>query len=1335
MKTWKRISVGAVIVLLLGIFSCEDPNAAGSEFTVTISGRVENRAQSGQDSVVITLNKPFRRDTTKSDGSFSYSFVSSEKNAVDATLSFRHMNLAFRDTSIDIQYSSTSKSVALGVVQLTGITPGVDSAITGRPSLRAGVIVLKSVSFSTISIRGAGSNDASILTFEVKDSLGVPVDDLNKTTVFFTLVNKPDLLTELNKTSAVTNSAGQASVQLTAGNRSGLAQVQAYALVKRASDTTQTDTIKSPIISLTIAGGLPVASRFTIGSQKYNVPGLVKFNLRNTITAVVGDTFGNPVQKGTVVYFSTTGGIIQPTATTSEDGTVGIDLITGNPIPANGIAVITAQVGTTGGGGVNSKQGFDLMAKSKSVDEGVIVKGLRSKRQSTKHHAVDIQTTSSSGSVFTRTLNILFSGTPRITSNDSVFVVPTLGSKQINFTVADENGNPLSQGTTIKVTGIGTDTSGAVLSGDLDKNLPDTYDRSWTQFSINVADRRTKNLSATVPINISIEVTGENGNVKKTFLGYLTSAVSDSGKVGSISLTNSSIDSIRVAGVGQPNSLQISARVLTAGGAASPGIPVNFSIVKSVEGGEYLSTSIGITDNNGVASTTLFSGVKSGLVKVQASVIKDSLAVSAEPKNVYIRTGPLASIALISVDKNEISVKGVGGDENATVIYEARDLLGNPLDISNQSMLYFELAGVTGFDEAVKPDSSLTNPFTGRVNINVSGGTRSTVLQVVARDKSGAIKSSPVPIVVHGGFAVDSLFVFTNVPKNISIKNRTPNVISMQVGDRYGNPVKPGTAVYFETNAGIIGASSFADNQGVVQTTFTAVADLIFAGDRYFKATTIGENKKIVSDSVKILMSGAPIITVTNVPTDTVTLFDGTSTTIDYVIQDALGNPISSGHNYQVSLEGSVAGQLQVLGDVAGVMPDTDDKINGTKFSFVLTDQLLNAGTGGNFKIKIQTTGVTGTTVKTVNGKLLAPSNIVVPPSARVPASIRLVSVSATDISITGVGGTENSTITYEVLDSVGAPIPSDSKAKVNFKANFHPNGFTPGGTGPTILPTLDSTDENGKVRVSVTSGTQAGAVQIEASITLTSPVRTIKSQPVTISINSGFADQAHFTIAPDRYNFPGLQKAFYSMPITIQAGDKHSNPVKTGTVIYFNTANGIIQTRQGLTNDNGFVTMSLYSGNPYPLAPNLASGLANGFSRVYASTIGKDSTIIKDSVEILWSGSPVITKTGGPATFTIANAGSAGPFTFTVADYLGHPMSQGTTIAVEGSGLKISGDANITMPDTKSSGAGLTSFTISIEDSDPNDTDAPLVSILTVNVSHPVYGVYKLILATGTVD
>ncbi|MEI7907763.1 MAG: hypothetical protein WCI84_10460, partial [Bacteroidota bacterium] len=111
------------------------------------------------------------------------------------------------------------------------------------------------------------------------------------------------------------------------------------------------------------------------------------------------------------------------------------------------------------------------------------------------------------------------------------------------------------------------------------------------------------------------------------------------------------------------------------------------------------------------------------------------------------------------------------------------------------------------------------------------------------------------------------------------------------------------------------------------------------------------------------------------------------------------------------------------------------------------------------------------------------------------------------------------------------------------------------------------------------------------------------------------------------------------------------------------------------------------------------------------------------------------ITKTDAINTFTILNGGSEGPFTFTVQDYLGHPMSAGTTITVDAPGLTVNGDANVTMPDTKSSGAGLTSFSFTVKDANTTDTDPPAVSLITITVTHPVYGTFKKVIASGTVD
>ncbi len=140
------------------------------------------------------------------------------------------------------------------------------------------------------------------------------------------------------------------------------------------------------------------------------------------------------------------------------------------------------------------------------------------------------------------------------------------------------------------------------------------------------------------------------------------------------------------------------------------------------------------------------------------------------------------------------------------------------------------------------------------------------------------------------------------------------------------------------------------------------------------------------------------------------------------------------------------------------------------------------------------------------------------------------------------------------------------------------------------------------------------------------------------------------------------------------------------------------------------------------------------GFSRVYANTIGKDGQTVRDSILLLWTGLPRFNNTGA-STFVIGNGLSAGPFTFTIMDRFGHPMSSGTSIVVTASTGKVSGDVSRNIPDAISGGPGITSFSVSLTDNAPTDTDPPVSSDIQVTVSHPLYGLFQFTLATGTID
>ena len=112
--------------------------------------------------------------------------------------------------------------------------------------------------------------------------------------------------------------------------------------------------------------------------------------------------------------------------------------------------------------------------------------------------------------------------------------------------------------------------------------------------------------------------------------------------------------------------------------------------------------------------------------------------------------------------------------------------------------------------------------------------------------------------------------------------------------------------------------------------------------------------------------------------------------------------------------------------------------------------------------------------------------------------------------------------------------------------------------------------------------------------------------------------------------------------------------------------------------------------------------GYGPGFFRVTSSTVDENNTTIQTSTIRLLTGLPIITV--DPNTFDIQNGGSQS-FNFTVSDGNGNPMSAGQTISVKVNkgDLEVSGDVDVTMPDTQSKASTMFSFTA--VDSKPDTT------------------------------
>ncbi len=417
--------------------------------TVTLNGRVfELVTGSPIDSAVVKVTGITPQIITYTDSMGRY-IVSFEVEA-EANLSVIAFKEGYEPDTVD-------------VLAIPGRTVNVPSLFLKRTvpetptSGEAASIVLVSQTAKSIGVKGSGSVETAQMIFEVQDSSGKPVDLAHSVEVSFRIGSGPGGGEFIYPPKARTDAKGRVTANIVSGTKAGVVQIVAEANVGD-------KTIRSLPVVIVIHGGLPDSAHFSIAPEKLNFPGYNVFGLRNRITAYVGDKYGNPVKPGTAVYFTTTGGIIEGSALTNDQGQGSVNLISAEPRPIHpvlgpGYAVITATTADEN----------QRMIKAETI--------------------------------------VLFSGIPQITIEPTTFDIPNLGSQVFSYTVSDQNGNPLAGGTTIRVTIDGKDIRAL---GDLDITLPDTRDRSWTRFSFAIQDTTSEVVER--PVLIRISTSGPNGS-------------------------------------------------------------------------------------------------------------------------------------------------------------------------------------------------------------------------------------------------------------------------------------------------------------------------------------------------------------------------------------------------------------------------------------------------------------------------------------------------------------------------------------------------------------------------------------------------------------------------------------------------------------------------------------------------------------------------------------------------------------------------------------------------------------------------------------------------------
>ncbi|MFH1734735.1 MAG: hypothetical protein ABIE92_08495 [bacterium] len=316
--------------------------------------------------------------------------------------------------------------------------------------------------YDSVAVKGTGANESSTIHFVIKDATGSPITGSSPYGVDFEILGGPGGGEYLFPDTDTTDVLGQVHTTLNSGTISGAVQIKA----SLASDP---DIVSTPI-PITIHSGLPDLTHFGVYPRYINFPGYNFFGRTDSMIAMVGDVFANPVPMGTAVYYSSDAGIIQGSATTDSSGFASVLLFSGPPIPPASYPFGTISAQTVGEG----------------------------------------------GQILTATTEVLFSGITQIALLDTpYFEVNQFNSKTFNYRVMDQNGYPLAHDTKIEVSA----TAGGLL-GDVNFTLPDTRDPvSWTNFSFVIYDDDTEETDPAVMAAITISVESSNGDASMIIEG------------------------------------------------------------------------------------------------------------------------------------------------------------------------------------------------------------------------------------------------------------------------------------------------------------------------------------------------------------------------------------------------------------------------------------------------------------------------------------------------------------------------------------------------------------------------------------------------------------------------------------------------------------------------------------------------------------------------------------------------------------------------------------------------------------------------------------------------
>ena len=349
---------------------------------------------------------------------------------------------------------------------------------------------------------------------------------------------------------------------------------------------------------------------------------------------------------------------------------------------------------------------------------------------------------------------------------------------------------------------------------------------------------------------------------------------------------------------------------------------------------------------------------------------QSNITISLESRTtVTPSSGSAASVILFGASPNPIGVRQSGAPEVSEVSFQVQDSAGIPVDLNNSVQVNFAVVSGPNGGEFINPTSGFTASG-GLVKTSLFSGTIAGVVQLMATVNSGGqnIISKPVAVSIHGGLPDSAHFSLAveklNFPGWAYYGLR--DLITAYVGDKYSNPVRPGTPVYFSTTGGIIEGSTLTGPSGegsvnLISAAPKPVHPTYGPGFATVTGRTSDENFNQIEAYALVLFSGVPYISVN--PT-LINVSNGGSQSFNFTVADINGNPMSAGTSISVSVE---TGDVKAIGNTGETLPDTQSPA-WTNFSFVLTDSKPDSNAVNQVGVKISTQGPNGNLTYSIFG-------------------------------------------------------------------------------------------------------------------------------------------------------------------------------------------------------------------------------------------------------------------------------------------------------------------------------------------------------------------------------